>query len=392
MCFPAMPRIIYFDNAATTYPKPQSVLEATLHGTKEFSGNPGRGGHVVSRKASEVLFNLRADASGFFGCAKEENVIITHNTTHGLNLALKSLLRYKDRVLCSNLEHNAVRRVLLSIKDKKSIDIFTFDALLPDFDLLESLQSIILKNKIDLLVLPHASNVCSRILPLESIGNICRQNDVLLVVDGAQSAGHVPIKFDLFGIDALCISGHKGLYSPPGIGLLIVSDRFKERAKGAEVLITGGAGIDSTEEDMPSVFPERFEAGTISAPLCYSLSAGIRFVKSIGIEKIAKAEHCLGNYARKILLGHPNVVLYAPNYTGGIVSFNLEGLAPERVAEYFDTRGICMRAGLHCAPSAHESLGSLSTFGGSVRLSFGVFNTTNELDVFRKILEDIPLK
>ncbi len=389
---PATPKTIYFDNAATTFPKPPSVVEATLRGIREYSGNPGRGGHSISRKAAEALYTLRVDAAEFFGSAKEENVVITQNTTHSMNLALRALLRYGDSVLCSNLEHNAVRRVLLSLRSNKNVRISTFDGLLPDAELLESMERSIKKEKIDLVVLPHASNVCSRVLPLSEIGKMCRRHSVLLVVDGAQSAGHVPTHFDKFGIDALCLSGHKGLYSPPGIGLLMISDRFKERAARSEVLITGGAGVDSLDEDMPSVFPERFEAGTISAPLCHSLSAGIKFIKGIGIEKVAEKELLLGNYARNILLRYPGVVLYAPDYRGGIISFNLEGIPPERAAEYFDSRGICMRAGLHCAPSAHESLGSLFSFGGTLRMSFGVFNTLHELDLFERALRDITLK
>ena len=383
---------VYFDNAATSYPKPSCVVRANCEGLINYSGNPSRGTHAISQKASAALFDLRARAAEFFGTSKEEHVVISQNTTHSVNMALRTLLRYGDSVLCSNIEHNAVRRVLLRLVKEKNIALHTFDALASDIDIISRFEEIIKKEKITLAVLPHASNVCSKVLPLEKLGDICRRYGTLLVVDAAQSAGHNPINFDAWGIDALCLSGHKGLYSPPGIGLLIVSDRFCDIAKKSPVLITGGAGVDSMAEDMPDVFPERFEPGTLSAPLCYSLSAGIDFVKRIGIKNITEAQCRLGNYAKNILSCHKNIIIYRPDLNGGIVSFNINGMSPERVAEYFAERGFCLRAGLHCAPEAHKSLGSLGAFGGAVRMSFGVFNTTYELDLFKDALLSIPLK
>lgn len=385
-------KIVYLDNAATSFPKPRSVVYQAHRGLISFSGNPGRGGHKISGDAAKVIFSTRVLASEIFKTSCEENVVITQNTTHGMNIALKSLVGEGDRVLCSNIEHNAVRRVLLSLEKTKNIKIFTFDALSDDLSVLEAIEDGILRKKVSLVVLPHASNICSRTLPLERIGKICRKHGVLLVVDGAQSAGHVPICFDDWGIDALCVSGHKGLFAPPGIGLLIVSERFKDRAKSCEVLITGGAGIDSDNPQMPEVYPEHFEAGTLSAPLCMGLWAGMDLLRSIGVQKIAEREILLGNLAKQIISSRRDAVIYRPDLSGGIVSFNLMGIAPERVAEHFDEMGICMRAGLHCAPMAHKSLGSYSDFGGTVRLSAGYFNTPDDLDRFAKALFSIPSK
>lgn len=383
---------IYLDNAATSFPKPQAVIQKTLMGLYNYSGNPGRGGHSVSKDASRAIFSMRLAAADFFQTSREENVIVTGNTTHALNIALKSILRQGQRVLCSNIEHNAVRRVLLCLEKTRDIKIFTFDALLDDSAVLQSIEDGIKRKKASVVVLPHASNICSRILPLEKIGKICRENGACLVVDGAQSAGHVPIFFDDWGIDALCISGHKGLFAPAGIGLLIVSEKFKELEKGSDVLITGGAGIDSESPEMPEVYPEHLEAGTLSAPLAMGLEAGIRLVSSIGIKKIAEKEILLGNLAKQIISSRKEAVIYRPDLEGGIVSFNLRGISPERAAEYFDSFGICLRAGLHCAPTAHQSIGSFLEFGGSLRLSAGYFNTPCDIQRFGQVLLSMPLK
>ena len=219
--------------------------------------------------------------------------------------------------------------------------------------------------------------------------------------DGAQGENvnfSVEDKFNLmkalddFGIDALCLSGHKGLFAPPGIGLLMISEAFKHEALKKRALVLGGTGIDSLDEDMPSVFPERFEAGTQSAPLCLGLLAGIRFIKHLTLDAIAEKERLLGAYARDILLSKKGVTVYRPDLCSSILSFNVEGYSPERVAEYFDEQSICLRAGLHCAPDAHAAIGSLEQFGGSVRLSLGHFNTLNELDAFKKVLFSLPQK
>lgn len=382
---------VYLDNAATSFPKPPYVIRQANLGLCNFSGNPGRGGHTVSREASRTVFSMRLAASEFFRTSHEENVIVTQNTTHGINIALKALVNEGDRVLCSNIEHNAVQRVLLSLKATKSIKLFTFDALEDDESVIASIKDSIIRKKIRIVVLPHSSNICSRTLPLEGIGKVCKEYGVLLVVDAAQSAGHTKICFDDWGIDALCVSGHKGLFSPPGIGLLTVSQHFKEEAKNSEVLISGGAGIDSESPRMPDVYPEHFEAGTLSAPLCMALEAGIKLVDSIGIKKIAEKEILLGNYAKQIISSRKEAVIYRPDLQGGIVSFNLRGISPQRAAEYFDECGIYMRSGLHCAPEAHRSIGSYKDFGGTLRLSVSCFNTLEDIERFGKALFSMPL-
>ena len=367
------------------------ILGACL-GIKDYSGNPGRSSHTLSRRASEAVFALRDSASRFFGTAGAERVIVTQNSTHSLNLALNALVGYSDGVLCSNIEHNAVRRVLLGLKRTRNIRIFQFDALGRDEDVLSRIESILKAERIRVLVTTHASNVCSRVLPLNDIGALCHSYGAFLVVDCAQSAGHTEICQEKNHADALCISGHKGLFSPAGIGLLTVSERFCDAALGSPVLITGGAGIDSLDEDMPSTFPERFEAGTQSAPLCLSLCRGIDFVRAHGIAKIHEKELCLGRYAKRILLSKKGVRLYREDLEGPILSFNLEGYSPEELGACFDRHGICLRAGLHCAPDAHARLGSLQEFGGSVRLSLGFFNSYRDLDAFGEVLYSLPSK
>ena len=385
-------RLIYLDNAATSFPKPRSVILGACLGIKDYSGNPGRSSHTLSRRASGAVFALREAASSFFGTTGAERVIVTQSSTHSLNLALNALVNYSDGVLCSNIEHNAVRRVLLGLKRTRNVRIFKFDALKSDDDVLFQIENILKTERIRVVVTTHASNVCSRVLPLYEIGALCYRYGAFLVADCAQSAGHTEIHQEKLHADALCISGHKGLFSPAGIGLLTVSERFCDVASGKPVLITGGAGIDSLDEDMPLAFPERFEAGTQSAPLCLSLCRGIDFVKTQGILKIHKKELCLGKYAKMILLSKKGVRLYREDLEGPILSFNLEGYSPDELGAYFDRHGICLRTGLHCAPDAHACLGSLQEFGGSVRLSLGFFNTYRDLDAFGEVLFSLPSK
>ncbi len=383
--------LVYFDNGATTFPKPEVMYRAILDSMMHRGGNPGRSGHRLSVGASRDIYRLREKAAEFFGCSLPENVVVTFNTTHALNVAIKSALDKGDTVLYSDMEHNAVRRPINSMAIERGVNGICFKSYSNENETLSSfLQSAKTTNPKAVVCL-HSSNICPRKMPIRQIGEYCKKNGVFFIVDGAQSAGHEKIEFDNLGIDALCVPGHKGLYGPMGTGLLIVSKRFANYIKNRPTLLDGGSGVDSNSPLMPDTFPERLEAGTIPSPLCSGLCASIDFINRIGLDNIAYKERQLYRSLMDILTSNPKVTVYLPEYKeGSVISFNIKGLEPWQTAELFDRRGICMRGGIHCAPLAHQTIGTLQE-GGTVRISLGFFNSKKDVCLFYKALKSITL-
>lgn len=352
-------------------------------------GNPGRAGHRLSVGASRDIYRLREKAAEFFGCSMAENVVVTFNTTHALNIAIKSVLDKNDTVLYSDMEHNAVRRPINSMMQGQGVKGVCFKSYSNENETLSSFSESAKAVKPKAAVCLHSSNICPRKMPIRQIGEYCKKNGIFFIVDGAQSAGHEKIEFDNLGIDALCVPGHKGLYGPMGTGLLIVSKRFANYIKNRPTLLDGGSGVDSNSPLMPETFPERLEAGTISSPLCSGLCASMDFINRIGIDNIACKENKLYHSLMDILASNSKVTVYLPEYKeGSVISFNIKGLAPWQTAELFDRMGICMRGGIHCAPLAHQTIGTLNN-GGTVRISLGIFNTQRDVCLFYKALKSI---
>lgn len=382
-------KTVYFDNGATSFPKPDVMYRAMLDSMTYRGGNPGRAGHRLSVGASRDIFRLRERAASFFGCSLPENVIVTFNTTHALNIAIKSVLDSGDTVLYSDMEHNAVRRPVNSMIAERKVRGVCFKSYSDPKETFSSFKQLADLSKPKAVVCLHSSNICQRKLPIEQIGRYCRQKGIFFIVDGAQSGGHEKIEFDKFDIDALCLPGHKGLYGPMGTGLLIVSKNFADYIKNRPTLLDGGSGVDSNSLFMPTEFPERLEAGTIPAPLCSALAASIDFIDKIGLDSIAFHEHKLYRRLMDVLTSNSKVTVYLPEYKeGSVISFNVNGLEPWQTAELFDRMGFCMRAGIHCAPLAHQTLGTLSN-GGTVRISLGIFNTEKEVALFQRALKSI---
>lgn len=365
--------MIYLDNAATSFPKPPSVYSAVNKAMRRAAGNPSRGSHKLSRFASEAVYECREEAAKLFSC-EPENVVLTFNATHSLNLAIKGLARKNSHILLSDMEHNSVLRPVAALAGTHGCTYDVYGSHNGNSEqILEDIVSRI-RPSTSMIIANHASNVCGIRLPVERIGALCKRLGITLVVDASQSAGHVNIDASRLNADAICMPGHKGLYGPQGTGLLILG---KDRA--IETIIEGGSGANSLEIEMPRMLPERLEAGTYSAPLASGLAAGMRWVKRIGIDNIARHESELATLLTDHLENISGVNVYdsALCRSGAPVLFNIQGVTPAEVGEMLDVRGICVRCGLHCSPLAHKALGTGED--GAVRVSFGYFNNESEI-------------
>ena len=376
--------MIYFDNAATTFPKPPAVIHEMFRCMKEYGGNPGRSGHRLSLAAAEAVFDTRTLIAEFFGIRKAENVIFTSNCTGALNLAIGGIARKGDHFLISNLEHNSVLRVVSNLCREKGMSFDVFHALASDDAILNEIDKKIRPNT-KAVISTHASNICPRILPIARMGALCKKRNVLFVVDAAQSAGIYDISIMRDGISILCAPGHKGLYGPQGSGFAAIADDFDfSRLKPC---VYGGNGKNSAEIDMGYEPPDSYEAGTLATPAIVGLGEGIRFVKERKRERIEMLENQLFHSAQKMLSDIPRVKIYLPEATNGsLLLLGFDGISPSEVAEKLSDHGICTRAGMHCAPMAHRALG---TGGDALRISFSAMNTSAEVEAFTYILQTI---
>ena len=378
--------MIYFDNAATSYPKPRAVTEEQTRCMLEYCGNAGRGSHALALAAAEKIYECRSLAADFFGAAGEEKVVFTQNTTMALNIAIKGLLKKGDHVLISDMEHNAVWRPIEALAKTGFITYDVFPTFAADFERGEErvCRAICdrLRPNTAMLVCAHASNICSSVLPLRAIGQICRQRGILFVVDGAQSAGHIPIHMKDMQISALCLPGHKGLWGPQGSGMLILGDGVIPKP-----LLEGGSGYQSLESEMPRDLPEHLEAGTLPTPAIAGLCAGIREVSRIGGDRIGERERELNRALYESIRTLSNVTVYTPHLLGSVLLFNVEGLPANQTGEMLDRMGFCVRAGYHCAALAHRTL--RTPVGGAVRVSPGYYNTFSEIEELARAIREI---
>lgn len=373
--------LIYLDNAATTGKKPMSVIKSNNMALHKYSSNPGRSGHNLSVKTAEAIFNCRRNIMSLVNSESENCVCFTLNCTYAINMVINGVLNKGDHLIISSLEHNAVYRPAINNTDIE-VDIFEVD-FYDNKRTIENLKKLV-KTNTKMIFVTSASNVVGRVLPLFEIGEFCKENNILFAVDGAQGVGVLDIDMKKMNIDYLCIAPHKGLYSPMGVGVLVAHKPINK------VLIYGGTGVNSSEEIQPSDLPERIESGTLNVPGIISTNAGIDFVKRIGIKKIYNHEIALCRYAykklkhisAKIYTPLPSLYEYAP-----LISFNLHGRSSEEIGEILNSKGIAVRAGLHCAPLAHKQINTLGT--GTVRISPSVFNSYDEIDRLIIILKDI---
>ncbi|MBQ3489212.1 MAG: aminotransferase class V-fold PLP-dependent enzyme [Clostridia bacterium] len=376
--------MIYFDNAATTFPKPPSVIKEMARCMKEYGGNPGRSGHRLSLAAAEAVFDVRTAIAEFFGIKKAENVIFTSNCTSALNLAIGGIARRGDHFLISDLEHNSVLRTVANLCKERGMSFDIFHALASDDAVLNEIEKKIRPNT-KAVISTHASNICPRILPIDKIGKLCRKRNLLYIVDAAQSAGIYDISIMRDSISILCAPGHKGLYGPQGSGFAAFSDDFDfSRLKPCSF---GGNGKNSAQIEMGHEPPDSYETGTVATPAIIGLGEGLRFVKERKREKIEMLENQLFHTAKKELSNIPRTKIYLPeSQKGSLLLLGFEDVSPSKIAERLSDHGICTRAGLHCAPIAHRALG---TGGDALRISFSAMNGMAEVETFAYVLKTI---
>jgi len=370
--------VIYFDNAATSWPKPSQVKEAMVRFMDEIGANPGRSGHLLSIQAARTIYETRETLSTLFQVRDPSRIIFTPNATESINLALKGLLKPGNHVITSSMEHNSVMRPLRDL-EKKGIELSIIPCsgrgILDPREVEKKIRS-----NTRMVVLNHASNVTGTLLPIREVGLKARKHNLLFLVDAAQTAGAYHIDVERDGIDLLAFTGHKSLYGPQGTGGLVIGERVDE--KEMSPLKQGGTGSRSEFEEQPDFLPDRFESGTPNCVGIAGLLAGIQFVLDKGIEQIRK--HEISSIQKLIdgLREFPQVRLYGPE--NGLeqiatLSFNIAHLSPSDVAFRLERKfGILCRSGLHCAPAAHRTIGIFP--GGTVRFSLSFFNSEEEID------------
>ena len=373
--------MIYFDNAATSGKKPQSVINAVNYCLQKYNANPGRSGHDLSIGAALKVYEVRKKVADFFGAEGAENVVFTMNCTQGINFVIKGILQKNDHVIISDLEHNAVMRPLHKTVSNYDIASVSFD---DDEETVNNFRNLI-NNNTKMIICTAASNICGKMLPLKRIGELCKEKDIIFAVDGAQGAGIMPINMKEMNIDFLSIAPHKGLYAPMGVGILIARKEIKN------TIMEGGTGTDSLNLNQPTVMPEMLESGTLNLPGIFGISAGIDFLKKTNNERIYNHEISLVQELYRKLSKTEYAVLYTPFPKTGIyapvLSFNILGKPSDEIASLLNKKGIYTRAGLHCAPIAHKKIGTDKN--GTVRVSPGYFNTRQEIERFMYVIKSL---
>ena len=384
---------VYLDNAATTFPKPPQVAEAVFRYMTECGCNIGRGGYEGAYQAEDLVFSTRELISELFNGGDPSHVVFTKNVTESLNVLLKGLLKPGDHVITTSMEHNAVMRPLTQLQ----LSGISFSRIpctdtgsLPAGSVGEILQPYLQKNT-RAVVMTHASNVCGTILPLREAGAFCREHGLLLIADTAQSAGILPLDMQEMNIDALAFTGHKGLYGPQGTGGFLLR---KGLPSVITPLLAGGTGSISHSEEMPHFMPDRYEAGTMNLPGLAGLHAALLWLKETGISNIRSHELALtADFLQGLAQMSEEGLLSVPGPSGaeertGVVSVLPLKCDPAAAADRLDTRwNIQTRVGLHCAPSAHKTLGTFPA--GTIRFSFGFFNTSADVAAALAALREV---
>lgn len=375
-------KIIYFDNSATSFPKPEEVYKASEKAMRIFGANPGRGGHRMAVEASKEIFKVREKIANLFNIKDPLRIAFTQNSTYALNFAIKGCINKKGHVITTALEHNSSLRPLFSKRDNGEIEL---ELIYPEKNGDISIKKIIESIKEDTIavVVNHISNVTGTIVDIEKIGKVTREKGVMLIVDASQSAGYLDIDVERDGIDILCFTGHKSLYGLQGSGGIYIRE-------GIDFIpiIEGGTGSFSKLERQPLVMPEGLEAGTLNTLAIVSLGAGIDFIQKVGIENIRKHEDKLTQRFLTELKKIPEVEVYGSDKRGPVVTLNIKGIDSGDLAAYLDEEyGILVRGGLHCAPKIHEAIGNGEN--GGVRFSFGFFNTDEEIEYAINAIKEI---
>lgn len=377
-------KIYYFDNSATSNPKPEQVYEAVNYAMKELNSNPGRGGHRLAVRSSLEIYRVREKIAKFFNQKNPLQVAFTNNSTTALNMGIWGTLEEGDTVITTGQEHNSTLRPIFTLKEEKNVKVILVEEESPEEKIIEILK----REKIKMVALNHMSNVTGKTIDIEKIGRVAREHETLLLVDASQSAGMIDVDMEKMFIDILCLTGHKSLFGIQGIGVIIPRDGVY-----LHPILVGGTGSHSRVLTQPKEMPEHLEAGTVNTPGIMSLGAGIDFINEIGLKNIHAHEQELKNrFINGVKrIDSENIIKLYTSYgknDGPVVSLNMEGIASSDLSALLDEEfRIITRSGLHCAPLIHEK--NKTTESGMVRFSFGYFNTLEEIDYAVESLKKI---
>lgn len=374
--------MIYFDQAATSFPKPKEVIDAMLHMMNDIGASPGRSGHKLEREAANIVKNTRLKLAQLFGCSNPNKAIFMQNATIALNQAIKGLdWKEGDHIVATSLEHNSVRRPLEYIKEKYDVKITYLDY---NNQLVEEFKKSILPST-KVAVFTHACNVTGQVVPLRMLTSIAKENNIITIVDSSQTAGHLPIHMEKDHIDMMAFPGHKGLLGPQGIGMLLVNKEIN-----LTPIHHGGTGVHSENHKQPNVWPSGFESGTLNTPGIAGFHAALKLFESNYEENVSRETFLV----KKLVEGlkeYEQVRIYSPtgeNILIPIVAFNIEDIPSQEIAIVLDSYyDIAVRAGLHCNPLSHQTHNTLDQ--GMVRVSLNSSNTEEEVDRFIKAINEI---
>lgn len=378
--------MIYFDNAATSFPKPVEVIKTVNSAFSLYGANPGRSGHNMSVSAANQVYLCRDAVDRFFNGYGAEYVSFFPNCTYALNTAIKGIIKKGEHIIISSLEHNSVLRPVHKLKEIGVADYSIFRVGKTKEETIENFKKSFKKNT-RLCIVTAVSNVFGNILPLKDLSAIAHENGAYFFVDGAQGAGVIELDMKKQGIDCLCIPGHKGLLGPMGTGALL------HKNLDFETIIEGGTGSKSFDFSQPESFPERLESGTLNVPCICGLRKGIEMVEKIGVSKIFAKESKLSESIFNGLKEIPNVTLYRENYDklnfAPVISFNVKNLHSEQVSAYLNEHGIAVRGGFHCSPLAHISNHTQNQ--GAVRISPSIFNQEKDINFLLNLVRKIAI-
>lgn len=377
----------YFDNAATTFQKPDLVLDTYMRASREAAANPGRSGHRLAKAAGLGIYEVREKIAQFFNIKNPMQIAFTSNGTEALNMGIKGVLKAGDHVITTSMEHNSVLRPIHKLKDQ-GIEVSIIDCNHQGCIDLDKIEAAIQPNS-KMIVTTHASNLTGTLMPIQAIGELAQRYELLYMVDGAQTAGVFPIDVQKMHIDILAVTGHKSLFGPQGTGFIYVKESLQ-----LDSIKEGGTGSKSYEMVQPLLMPDLLESGTPNTPGIIALGAGIDFIKAEGLEKIYSHEYHLTQKFIEGLSLMPTVKYYGVESgvpRAPVVALNIGKEDSSMISYYLDDEyDIATRPGLHCAPLAHETIGTFEQ--GCVRFSFGYFNTEAEIDYALKAIQEIIKK
>lgn len=375
---------IYLDNAATSYPKPEKTIERLNDFVVNMGGNPGRSGHKLSLDAARIVFDTREELTRFIGGTDSERLIFTQNGTESLNLAILGFARKGDHIIATSMEHNSVMRPLSFLRETRGVEYSLADCSSDGLLDVEHLKSLVRPNT-RAVIINHGSNVCGVVQPVAEVRSAI--GELTLIVDACQTIGSLPIHVESEGIDIICFSCHKALYSIQGLGAI-----YMRRPVDLTPLRFGGTGSKSEFIEQPVVLPDKYESGTPGTPAIASLSGGLEFINSVGLAHIVERKRSLREQIVQGLENIEGVVVYGPKtvYSGPllpVVSFNIVDKLPSAVGHALNKENIYTRIGLHCSPVAHTTLGTFPA--GAVRTAPGYFTTSADIERFLEVVREI---